>query len=106
MLGDMSTENRVALVTGGAKRVGRAIVEALAEAGFSVAFTYHTSDRQAEELWVKYKAHAIGVDLTHGEPAIEAIRDSFANFSNRLDVLVNSASIYQAGSLQETTPEF
>src|SRR4051812_27874004 len=105
MLWNMSTEKRVALVTGGAKRVGRAIVEALAEAGFAVAFTYHRSEREAEELWMKYKAHAIGVDLTHGERAIEAIRDSFAKFSNRLDVLVNSASDYHAGKLDETTPE-
>ena len=55
---------RVALVTGGAKRVGRAIVEALAEAGFDVAFTYLNSERDAKNLVVflkKTKRRALAI---------------------------------------------
>src|ERR1041385_9087857 len=41
---------KVSLVTGGSRGIGRAIVMALAEAGSDVAFTYHHSHDQAEEL--------------------------------------------------------
>ena len=46
---------RVALVTGGAKRVGRAIVEHLADRGFDVAFTYYLSGTFADEIAQKYE---------------------------------------------------
>ena len=44
------TDAKVALVTGGAIRVGRAIVEALAHAGYRVWVHYNTSDTPAREL--------------------------------------------------------
>ena len=90
---------KVALVTGGAKRVGRAIVERLATAGFTVAFTYLTSDRDADELCARHKAEAIRADLTDPPAAVEQITRALTRFSNRLDVLVNSASLYEPGPL-------
>jgi pteridine reductase len=93
---------RVALVTGGAKRVGRAVVEKLAGVGFAVAFTYLSSEREAGELAKRIGGHAIRADLTEAEAACEHIRGSFASFSDHLDVLVNSASLYLPGRLRET----
>src|SRR4051812_19805353 len=42
-MGKSADKKRVVLVTGGAKRVGRAIVEKLADEGWDVVFTYNTS---------------------------------------------------------------
>ena len=97
----------VALVTGGAKRVGRAIVIALAKAGFDVAFTYHRSEEEAKKVAAAVtlegrKARAIAADLAELPSAIDGVeRAVHADFS-RLDVLVNNASLYLPAELGET----
>ena len=98
-------ESRLALVTGGAKRVGRAIVERLAGEGFDIAFTYHRSKGEADELVERIDASgrrgvAIEADLTHPNEAVAKIVAGVEPFG-RLDVLVNSASIYAPGSIQD-----
>ena len=98
-----SIDKRVALVTGGAKRVGRATVETLASAGFSVVFTYNSSEAEAAELARQVKGQAIRADLTNPVAATRTIRDAFQR--PRLDVLVNNASLYHAAKLPETSPD-
>jgi pteridine reductase len=102
-----SSEKRVALVTGGAKRVGRAIVEKLLQEGFAVAFTYLSSERDAQELSDRYgdDIYAICADLTDPVASIEHIRDVFSMFADHLDVLVNNASLYQTADLRQSSPE-
>ena len=100
-------EQRVALVTGGAKRVGRAIVERLATAGFDVACTSLTSEAEAAALRSRLEAGgsaalAIKADLTHAQRASDTIASAFAGRFGRLDVLVNSASLYEPAPLEET----
>lgn len=90
----------VALVTGGAKRVGRAIVERLAKEGYRVAFTYLTSEREALELERTIGGKSIRADLTKPEEACQHIFDMVATFSPTLDLLVNNASLYQAADLR------
>jgi pteridine reductase len=105
-----SDAKKVALVTGGAKRVGRAIVERLVQAGYVVAFTYYSSFEDSDSLteWAidaGHGAYSIVADLT--EPSIfipnvlSAIRDRYG----RLDVLVNNASIYEPSALEGTNLE-
>ena len=77
----MAEDRKVALVTGGAKRVGRAIVERLAKAGFAVAFTYHSSDNAADELARQYDAHPIQADLTSPAEAVEHVRNALSLFT-------------------------
>src|SRR4051812_31161683 len=102
----MSAPRRVALVTGGAKRVGRAIVERLAHAGVDVAFTYLSSEAEAGELRAKLEAAGgaalpIKADFTHAQRAADGVASAFAGRFDRLDVLVNSASLYEPGRLEE-----
>jgi len=98
-----NAEKRVALVTGGAKRVGRAIVEKLAAEGFRVAFTFNSSEAEAAELAARVDGQAVRADLTDPVAATRTIREQFA--SQRIDVLVNNASIYHPAGLSETTPQ-
>jgi pteridine reductase len=98
----------VALVTGGAKRVGRAIVEKLAETGHDIAFTYCNSEADAADLlkWISAKparsAIAIKADLTDPANSVDHIAREFHKKFNRLDLLVHSASIYEKSSLDTT----
>ena len=94
---------KVALVTGGAKRVGRAIVQRLADTGYLVAFTYLSSEAEARELAENVGGKAIRADLTDPTASVQAVTRGFAGFSERLDVLVNNASLYEPGKLDETT---
>jgi pteridine reductase len=100
-----SDAKKVALVTGGAKRVGRAIVERLAQAGYTVAFTYLSSQREADELCGKHDALGIRADLTDPAAAVEQILTSLKPFAPRLDVLVNNASLYEPSALDGTNLE-
>jgi pteridine reductase len=107
----MSAPRPVALITGGAKRVGRAIVERLAKLGHDVAFTYLTSEQEAadvQQLVEKTygrRAMAIRVDLSDPSSAVATIDAEFGKHFDRLDVLVNSASSWTPGRLEETTPD-
>jgi pteridine reductase len=97
----MAQDRKVALVTGGAVRVGRAIVQRLSQAGFDVAFTYWNSQTQAQELQSP-KICAIRADLSDPSRAIDEIAIQFAPFAERLDVLVNNASDFLRAKLSDT----
>src|SRR4051812_2886064 len=102
--------SRVALITGAAKRVGRAIALKLAQEGFDVAFTYRGSESEARELENQIKklnreVLAIQADFTNPQPATDAVFKSFSSKFNRLDALINNASLYQPSSLQAATDE-
>jgi pteridine reductase len=95
------------LVTGGAQRVGRAIVERLASAGFDIAFTYLSSGDSAGELVERLsqsgsQAVAIKADLADPEATANEIGRQIDERFGRLDVLVNNASVYVPGRLADT----
>jgi Dehydrogenases with different specificities (related to short-chain alcohol dehydrogenases) len=89
----------VALITGGAVRVGRAISLGLARAGYDLVITYHSSSAQAKTLSADVSALGrtlvcVAADLGEAHAAdhvIDTVRNSFG----RLDVLVNSAASFQ-----------
>ena len=99
---------KTALVTGAAKRVGREIALELARSGFDVAITYLSSENDARRTVADIqslgqRALMIRADLTHPETGVAAVYDTFNQVFSRLDVLVNSASVWLPATLAETT---
>jgi len=94
------TTPRTALITGGAKRVGRAIAQRLSQAGFAVAFTFNSSQNEADDLAKSIGGIAIKADLTDPQIAVTQIAERFEKSFDRLDVLVNNASLYLPGKLE------
>jgi|GEM_PF-56949 pteridine reductase len=89
---------RVALVTGGAVRIGRAIVEELSNAGFTVAFTYRSSVEAAAELSASLQRRgtpvlALQANLDEQAQRAQVIDAVLVQFG-RLDVLVNNAATF------------
>ena len=93
---------RSALVTGAAKRIGRAIAEDLAANGFSVAIHANGSLSEAEELVAElrqkgYRAIALKADLTNIGETGELVKRASEDLGP-LDLLVNNASIFRQDS--------
>jgi 3-oxoacyl-[acyl-carrier protein] reductase/pteridine reductase len=97
-------DGKSALVTGGARRIGREIALALARSGADVAITYRNSQiearRTAEEI-ESLGRHSLAVDCdvrseASVRAAIEAVTDRFG----RLDVLVNNAAVFESAPLE------
>lgn len=94
----------VALVTGGARRVGRAISLALARAGCDVIVTYRESESEARSL-AEEAATAGGrvacerLDLAD-LAGVRAFGQSLRRSQGRLDVVVHNASVYESSPLE------
>lgn len=93
----LSLLGKTALVTGGTRGIGRAIVEALADAGAKVAFTYRSSSETAEALKAELEGKGCecmaiqgdAADTDHANEAVQAVIDAWGS----IDVLVNNAGI-------------
>jgi pteridine reductase len=102
-------ENRVALVTGAGKRLGRAVALRLAAEGADIAVHYGKSQSEAQELVAEIeksarKAAAFGADLLDVGAIRKLINEVAQNFG-RLDILVNSAANFLETKFLETTEE-
>lgn len=93
----------IAVVTGGAKRVGRAICGRLAEAGCDVVLTYRTSDTAAKRAADELGGRAIELDLNDLD-AVVRTGEALARDLPRIDVLVHNASVYGPTPFEELTP--
>jgi 3-oxoacyl-[acyl-carrier protein] reductase len=108
---DLPLAGCVGLVTGAARRTGRSIALALAEAGADIAVHYHRSEADALRLVEEIsrmgrRTQAIGVDLTDAAATATAF-DRVVAHLGRLDILVNNASGIIWKSLSEVTiPEW
>jgi 3-oxoacyl-[acyl-carrier protein] reductase/pteridine reductase len=95
------------LVTGGARRIGRAIALRMAEAGADVAFTYLHSEGEAEMLVAqigRMQRHAFAVrcDVTDERSVQETIKEVVLEMGG-IDVLVNNAALYETVPFEEIT---
>lgn len=102
-------QRRTVLVTGGAKRVGRAICRAFASEGFDIVMTYRSSVTEAVQA--QHELHRFGVacaihPLDLAEPRqVTDFAQQMAIDLPRLDVLVHNASVYEATPLTDLTAE-
>ncbi|MEM8945659.1 MAG: SDR family oxidoreductase [Planctomycetota bacterium] len=94
----------VALVTGGAVRVGRAIVEALAARGYAIGIHANRSVDDAKRLAdsLDVPTEVVAAELCD-ERATRGMIDQVASKFGRLDAMVNSAAIYYPQPLEEVT---
>jgi pteridine reductase len=101
----MSTSGKVALVTGAARRVGRAIAVELAEAGYDIAIHFNRSEREAVAVELLVCAKGRRATLIQGEltdPAVpERVVSEAAAALGRLDVLVNSAAAFERVAIEQ-----
>ncbi len=103
----MELKDKVVLVTGAGKRVGRVIAASFAERGAMVAVHYRSSKNEADaavsEIATKGgKARAFHADL-ESIPQIEAMVNEVVAAFGRIDVVVNSASIFYRKPIEEIT---
>ena len=95
----MDLRDRVVLITGAARRVGRAIALRLADAGGRIAAHYRTSAGDAEATVRECRgrgarAAAFCADLADASACRRLVREVLAQFG-RLDVLVHNASVFE-----------
>ena len=95
---------QTALVTGAAKRLGRSIALALAQAGADVAITYRASVDEAHETIAELQALGVNASIHHchlerPEEVIAAVTATI-DLHGRLDILVNNAGRFNAAPLE------
>jgi 3-oxoacyl-[acyl-carrier protein] reductase len=99
----------VALITGGARGIGRAVALKLADDGWSIAICYRTSVREANEVieaaqQKKVRARAIASDVSDPAAAARLVQQVHSDWG-RIDALINGAGPYHRISLLEETTE-
>ena len=84
--------SKTAIVTGGSRGIGRAIVQALARTGARVVFTYLQNQSAADEITNNDTIIGLPVDVTRFDQAKELVKQVKERFG-RIDILVNNAGI-------------
>ncbi|TWT47073.1 3-oxoacyl-[acyl-carrier-protein] reductase FabG [Thalassoglobus neptunius] len=96
-------DGRVALVTGGSRGIGKAVVEGLARAGAKVAFVYRSSKEAADAMVSElaeqnFETFAIQGDVSSKDDAERIVAEVVEKWE-RIDILVNNAGIIKDGLL-------
>jgi NAD(P)-dependent dehydrogenase (short-subunit alcohol dehydrogenase family) len=103
-------KDKVALITGGGRGIGRAIALAFADGGARVAVAARTRDQVkqvAEEIENKsnVKALALVCDVSDRSSVEKMFADTQAGFDHEVDILVNNAGVAEGATLVNTTDE-
>jgi NAD(P)-dependent dehydrogenase (short-subunit alcohol dehydrogenase family) len=100
---------KTAFITGGARRIGRAIALSLAQAGADVAISYRTSHDEAEQTASEIRALGRRASLVEcdvrSEPSVRAAIAAVVSEFGGLDLLVNNAAVFASAALESLTLE-
>ncbi len=101
-------KGKTALVTGAARRIGRAVAVALAEVGVNVVVHYRESAEEAEEVVQELaacgvKSVAVAADFDEAG-SCEILFEAGLGLTGALDIVINSASIFESVSMDDATP--
>jgi len=105
----MSLRNRVALVTGGSRGIGRGIAVRLAKDGARVAIAYRSNKAAAQQTLLQLQSSgvecvAVQTDITDAERAEQLLRTVGERFG-RVDIVVNNVGDFRWGTLAESSLE-
>ena len=103
-----SVRNQAALITGGAKRLGKEMASALAKRGFDLVIHYNSSENEAVSLAnslssLGIKAVTLKANLLEHEETISLIADAKEALGKPLNLLINNASIFTNDSIENAT---
>lgn len=103
----MDLANKTVLITGGAKRIGRCLVEQFAKLGLRVAFTYRSSEKEAKGLAKTLKGNAVQIYRAElGEKNdVKKIQKDLQKKWGGVDILINSASDFYSTPLLNLTEQ-
>jgi len=104
---EKALKGKTALVTGGARRLGRASALALAQAGADVAITFRNSGREARETVIDLSGHGVRAfslrcDVTD-ESSVRSMTKDAGRELGRIDILVNNAANYETAEFEKLT---
>src|SRR6266436_3286288 len=103
----MPLANRVALITGGSRGIGRGIAVRLAQEGVRIAIAYRSNKVAAQQTLRQLQASgadcvAVETDITQaarGEQLVQTVADRYG----RLDIVVNNVGDFRWGTLAESS---
>lgn len=102
-------KGKTVFITGGARRLGKAIALAMAQSGANVAFTFRSSANEARETINEIKAVgvqalAIECDFRQPDSARDALKEVMQYFG-QIDLLINNAGVFETVDFEEITIE-
>lgn len=95
---------KTALITGGSRGIGRAIVELLAKKGWQVAFCYRENESAADEVRAATGAVAFKVDVSDSKAVTDMVSDLQKRFGH-IDLLVNNVGVASQRLFTDITDE-
>ena len=100
---------KVAIVTGGSRGLGKAIVEALARKNIKVVANYNQSEEKAKTLKAELEKENISIDIFQADVSkredVKKMIDFTVDKYGKIDILVNNAGINQEKMFQDITDE-
>jgi len=102
-------KGKTVFITGEARRLGKAIALAMAQAGANVAFTFRSSASEAKQTIKEIEATGVQAlafecDLRQPESAKDAVKNVLKHFK-QIDLLINNAGVFETANLEAITAE-